>query len=174
MPDFLTITLRWGLGGIRGQPSEGQPPDGNLTPLEGLEDTGMPVLCPEPLHKPQCDHSLCPPLSELISMASCQGGPPSLPVLHGVVERVPKALWLGPPAAGSSQAHSGPGSAQSPECAQGPQRGHPCSPSSTPPICCHLRRHMLQLHTQKTPHAHFGGQWLPASQAGGENKMRGK
>lgn len=84
------------------------------------------------------------------------------------------ALWLGPPAAGSSRAHSGPGSAQSHECAQGLQRGHPCSPSSTPPICCHLRRHMLPLHTQKTTHAHFGGQWLPASQAGGENKTRGK
>lgn len=58
MPDFLTITLRWGLGEIRGQPSEGQPPDGNLTLLEGLGDIGMPVLCKEPLHKPQYDHSL--------------------------------------------------------------------------------------------------------------------
>lgn len=36
--------------------------------MEGLEDTEMPVLCQEPLQKPQYDQSLHPPLSVLISM----------------------------------------------------------------------------------------------------------
>lgn len=137
----------------------------------------MPVLCQEPFHKPEVDHSLYPPRSELISMASCQGGPPSLPCPSWGRGEGPKGQVRGPVSGTcSSWVFSSPPRArpaQPPERAQGPQRGNPCSPSSTPPICCHLRRHMLRLHTQKTPHAHFGGQWLPAAQAGGGSRTRG-
>ena len=145
----------------------------------------MPALCQRPSHD-QGPHSA---LSKPISMDQLSsGGPYPCPVPHGAVERVQRqefkavalGLGLGPPAAEASQArewllHSLRArmgfSSPSPECAQLPQRGHPCSPSFTPPASCQLHRHMLQLHTQQTPQACSGGQWLPASQAeGAENE----
>lgn len=146
-------------------------PRWDANPLGDTE--GMPAPCQGQLHQPQYDQSLHPAFFKLITMDSPSSeGPHSSRVSRGCGEGLQGHIsW-----ASISWIFSGPaepGSAPSGKRAQVPQCGHPCSPSSTPTACCHLRRHMLRLRTQQTPHAHFGGQWLLASQAAGKKNQEG-